>query len=130
MRDHARMRILIASTPGVGHLLPLLPLARVARERGHEVVIAGGASLEPIAAAAGFTLAAVGPATIDEVVRTIPGVREVSGRRRAALTFRGAFCGVIAADMADGIHELVADRRPDVIVREDMAFGAWVAADR
>ena len=130
MRHHARMRILIASTPGVGHLLPLLPLARAARERGHEVVIAGGASLEPIATAAGFTLATMGPATIDEVVRTIPGVREVSGRRRAVLTFRGAICGVIAADMAEGIHQLAGTWRPDVIVREDMAFGAWVAADR
>ena len=130
MRHHAPMRILVASAPGVGHLLPLLPLARAARERGHEVVIAGGASLEPIAAAAGFTLAAMGPATIDEVARTIPGVREVSGRRRAVLIFRGAFCGVIAADMADGIHELSSAWRPDVIVREDMAFGAWIAADR
>jgi UDP:flavonoid glycosyltransferase YjiC (YdhE family) len=130
MRHHAPMRILVASAPGVGHLLPLLPLARAARDRGHEVLIAGGASLEPIVAAAGFTLAAMGPATIDEVARTIPGVREVSGRRRAVLVFRGAFCGVIAADMADGIQELSSTWRPDVMIREDMAFGAWVAADR
>jgi hypothetical protein len=72
----------------------------------------------------------MGPATIEDVARTIPGVREVSGRRRAVLIFRGAFCGAIAADMAEGIHELSSAWRPDVIVREDMAFGAWVAADR
>ena len=39
------MRILVASSPGVGHLLPLLPVARAAAARGHDVRIAAGASL-------------------------------------------------------------------------------------
>jgi UDP:flavonoid glycosyltransferase YjiC (YdhE family) len=130
MAQTAPMRILLASSPGVGHLLPLLPFARTAASRGHDVVIVGGQSLEPIASAAGIGFAAMGPATIGDAASRIKGVLDVTGRRRAVLIFRQAFCGAIAAGMADGIVDLVSRWRPDVIVREDMAFGAWIAADR
>jgi UDP:flavonoid glycosyltransferase YjiC (YdhE family) len=123
------MRILVVAAPGVGHLLPLLPLARAAAARGHEVRIAAGSSLRGIAEAADIPFDAVGPATIDEVRRTIPGIFDVTGRRRALLMFRGGFCGTIATEMADDLRRLAERWRPDLIVREDMAFGAWVAAD-
>lgn len=123
------MRILVASSPGVGHLLPLLPMARAASARGHEVRIAAGSSLAPISASAGFPHLPVGPATIADAARGIPGVMDVTGRRRAVLIFRHAFCESIASEMADGIRSTTATWRPDVVIREDMAFGAWVAAD-
>jgi UDP:flavonoid glycosyltransferase YjiC (YdhE family) len=123
------MRILVVAAPGVGHLLPLLPLARAAAARGHEVRIAAGSSLRGIANAADLPFDAVGLATSDEVRRTIPGIFEVTGRRRALLMFRNGFCGVIASEMADDLRRLAERWRPDLIVREDMAFGAWVAAD-
>ncbi len=124
------MRILVASSPGVGHLFPLLPLARAAAARGHDVRIAGGASLAPVAASASLPLHLAGPATIGEVARTLPGIETATGRRRALIVFRGAFCGPIAAGMADDVGDLMAAWRPDVVVREDMAFGAWIAAER
>ena len=122
------MRILVAATPGVGHLLPLLPVARAATARGHEVRIATGAGLAPVVKAAGFAFERAGPDSIDEVRRSIPGVMELSGRRRAALVYRAAFCGPLAAGMADDLRALAGVWRPDVIVREDMTFGAWLAA--
>ena len=122
------MRILVASSPGVGHLLPLLPVARAAAVRGHEVRIASGASLASIATSAGFPFEQVGPATITEVARAIPGFLELRGRRRAVLTFREAFCGPIADTMATDIAALATRWRPDVVIREDMAFGAWITA--
>ncbi len=124
------MRILVASSPGVGHLLPLLPVARAAQARGHDVRIAAGASLAPVAASAGLPFEVVGPATIGEVARTLPGIETATGRRRALIVFRGAFCGPIAASMADDLDALFDRWRPDVVVREDMAFGAWLAAER
>jgi UDP:flavonoid glycosyltransferase YjiC (YdhE family) len=33
------MRILFSTTPALGHLLPLLPLARAARGHGHDVAV-------------------------------------------------------------------------------------------
>src|SRR5690606_5231913 len=48
------MRILITTQPGYRHLHPLLPLARAASEKGHEVRIATAASLRPVVEASGF----------------------------------------------------------------------------
>ncbi len=124
------MRILVASSPGVGHLFPLLPVARAAQARGHDVRIAAGASLASTAESASLPFELVGPATIGEVARTLPGIETATGRRRALIVFRGAFCGPIAAGMADDVGDLMAAWRPDVVVREDMAFGAWLAAER
>src|SRR4051794_18657689 len=122
------MRILVVAAPGVGHLLPMLPLARAARTRGHEVRIASGSSLAPIAAAAGFPFLDVGPPTIDSVARSVPGIQEATGRRRALLIFREVFCGPIAAEQVEGLLQAAGDWRPDLILREDMAFAGWLAA--
>ncbi|MGK2852052.1 MAG: glycosyltransferase [Candidatus Limnocylindrales bacterium] len=124
------MRLLIASTPALGHLLPLLPLAREAAARGHEVRVAVGASLEPVVVAAGFRHEPVGPATLRDVVAGIPDVAGLTGRRRAVVVFRQGFCGPIATGIADDILALGRTWRPDVIVHEDMAFGSWIAAER
>src|SRR3954468_24785086 len=126
----ATMRILVATTPGVGPLLPLLPLARAARERGHDVRIASGVGLAPVASSAGFELIAVGPSTIDAFVATRPWAREATGRRRAVLTFREVFCGPLAAEQTTDLLAALDGWAPDVIVREDMAFAGWLAAAR
>ena len=123
------MRILVSSSPGVGHLLPLLPLARAARARGHEVRIVGGASLAAIATAAGFPFDAVGPATIGAAGAAVPEIAALTGRRRAVATFRDVFCGSIATGVADDLEPVIADWRPDLVVREDMDFGASIAAE-
>lgn len=124
------MRILFSTTPGIGHLLPMLPLARVARDRGDEVVIAGGASLAPAIAVAGFRHAPMGPALIGDVVARVPELAGLTGRERAKATLRKVFAEVIAPEMADGIAALAESWRPDVIVNEDREFGSWIAAER
>src|SRR5688500_7758824 len=106
MRHDTAMRILFSTAPGVGHLLPLLPLAREAEARGHEVVVAAGASLAPIIAAAGLQHELMGPATIRDAVVTVPELRGLTGRKRAAVTLRMVFCAQIAPAMADGIWAL------------------------
>ncbi len=124
------VRILIAASPGVGHLLPLLPVARAARARGHEVVIAAGASLAGIAAGAGFQFAAIGPASIEQAAAAFPEINALTGRRRAVLTFKAVFCGPIATGMAEGIDDIVARWQPDAIIREDLEFGSSLVAER
>jgi len=55
------MRILFTACPGYGHAWPLLPLARTAQRRGHEVVFATGPDLAPELVRRGLTTWAVGP---------------------------------------------------------------------
>ena len=124
------MRILFSTTPAVGHLLPLLPMARAARDRGHQVVVAGGASIAPIIAAAGFRHEVMGPATIREMFQGLPDVSAVPARERVLLTMPHVFARGIAPAMADGVAELVKRWRPEVIVHEDMEFGSWAVAEQ
>jgi UDP:flavonoid glycosyltransferase YjiC (YdhE family) len=130
MRDHRPMRILFTTAPGVGHLLPLLPLAREARDRGHEVVIGGGASLTTITESAGFRHELMGPATIGEMFRGLPDLSSIPPRERVLISMPKVFCEGIAPAMADGVSALVERWRPDVIVHEDMEFGSWAVAEQ
>jgi UDP:flavonoid glycosyltransferase YjiC (YdhE family) len=130
MGDDRRVRILFTTAPAVGHLLPLLPLARAARDRGHDVVIAGGASIASIIAGAGFRHEVMGPATIREMFQGLPDVSAIPARERVLVTMPHVFARGIAPAMADGVAELVGRWRPDVIVHEDMELGSWVVAEQ
>lgn len=124
------MRVLFSAAPGEGHLRPLLPRARVARAAGHDALISGGAGLAGIIRDSGFRHAVVGPPSLSVVRAAIPGIADLSGRRRALQMLRLGFCGPVATGMADDLLGLFATWRPDVIVREDMDLGAWIAAER
>ncbi len=134
----APMRILLATSPGVGHLLPLLPVARAAAARGHDVRIAAGSSLGSIVARAGFDHVPAGPASLGDVARAIKALEGLTGRRRAVVMVREAFAGTIARGIADDVLAAVAGAttavggpwRPDVIVHEDMELGSWIVAER
>jgi UDP:flavonoid glycosyltransferase YjiC (YdhE family) len=124
------MRILFSTTQGVGHVLPLLPVARTARDRGHEVVIAAGASLAPIIAAAGFRHELVGPASIGEMAFGLPDMTPLPVRERALVMMPRVFSERIAPAIADGVEELVERWPPSVIVSENMEFGAGIVAEQ
>jgi UDP:flavonoid glycosyltransferase YjiC (YdhE family) len=125
------MRMLLTTCPGVGHLLPLLPLARAAHSRGHEVRIAAGASLLPIVARAGFAAVPAGPDSLGDVARAIPALAGLTGRKRAVVMVREGFAGRIARSIGDDLLSAFGDDwRPDLIVREDMELGSWLVAER
>jgi UDP:flavonoid glycosyltransferase YjiC (YdhE family) len=130
MHDDKLVRILITTAPAVGHLLPLLPLAREGRARGHEIVVAGGASIASIIAGAGFRHEVMGPATIREMFAGLPDMSAVPARERVLVTMPHVFARGIAPAMADGVEELVERWRPDAIIHEDMELGAWAVAER
>ena len=54
------MRILFASWPAHGHLLPMVPLIRAAQRAGHEIVVSSGADLQPVIDGLGVAFAHVG----------------------------------------------------------------------
>ena len=124
------MRFLFTSSPGVGHLMPILPVATAARERGHEVVVGCGASLEPMVSRAGLRHVSMGQASLHEVRDLVAGWAAADGPGRATLMYTEAFGHVIAAAIADDALRFATDWRPAVIVHEDMEVGSWIAAER
>src|SRR4051794_15537231 len=124
------MRFLVTAAPGLGHLLPILPVAVAARDAGHDVAVATGADLGPIVRRAGLRPVAVGPPNLAAAFAAIDGLAGLTGRRLRARLVSDGFAAIIASAFVDGVLELATDWRPDVIVHEDMEMGSWIAAER
>lgn len=124
------MRIAFSCNPALGHLLPLLPLANAARDAGHEIMFLAGASLAGPIERAGFQRVDAGPPDLPSAFERVPERAGLTGRRLAAATWRGAFGGVIAPEMAAGLLAHARGWRPDLVVHDDSELGTWVGAER
>jgi UDP:flavonoid glycosyltransferase YjiC (YdhE family) len=122
------VRVLVATTRGAGHFGPLVPFAQACVRAGHDVLVAGPASVASLASRARLRLrpvAAPAAAVVDEafapVWRGEPSVEHV-----VRDLFIGLYARTAMADMLSAVDEW----RPDVIVRETMEFASAVAAVR
>ncbi len=112
---------------GSGHLEPLVPIARAAATAGHTVAFAGRPRMVPEVEKLGFPAFASGsdvgltpkrlPLADVDVDRDMRAVGPGFGRR-------------IARERAADLLRLCAPWRPDLLVCEEVDFGAMVAAER
>ena len=72
----------------------------------------------------------IGASSLEAAFGTIEGIGELAGRRRLLRILTEGFATIFARDFAAGVVTLAAEWRPDVIVREDMEMGSWIAAER
>lgn len=118
------MRFLFTSSPLLGHLQPLLPLARAARDAGHDVVIASGPDLAGWVERHGFQAWSVGPSMTE--------IREAMARRSRPdgetdeQVLAANVLGLFARPSAIRAVELMArtlDTGVDVVVSEPYELG-------
>ena len=120
------MRVLVTSTPGRGHLGPLIPVATALRDAGHEVRWATAAQACDTIAELGFP---VDPAGLDVASRRaamadrLPSIMALPPRERRGHLFAGFFAGAAAPAMAADVRPLVDSYRPDLIVHEMAELG-------
>ena len=128
------MRVLFAGAPGVGHLFPLVPLARAVRELGHEVAVASMDGGEAVADS-GLPFLRLAPGVdwrreIRAVGRSLrPDLMQRVVNTNAA--DRDAFVPLAAQVnnvVADAVVELTARWRPDLVVYEYLFPAALLAA--
>lgn len=122
------MRILFTFAGGQGHFRPLVPLARAALAAGHPVAFGGQAGLLPAIGQAGFQGFDTGGATFGDTARRAPSRATDMAREYAVV--RDAYAGGIARVRAAGVLACAQMWRPDLVVRDEMDFGAAVAAER
>nr|ABC02800.1 N-glycosyltransferase [Actinomadura melliaura] len=125
-------RVLMATTPGEGHVNPLVSVARTLAERGHEVQWHAGAAFEgkvrgtgaryrPFRAAYDFS-----GMTRAEAFPHHAGATGLSGM---TLGLKEIFLDPAPDQMAD-LLEILDDFPADVVVADETCFGAGLAAER
>jgi UDP:flavonoid glycosyltransferase YjiC (YdhE family) len=119
------MRVLVGFTGGRGHAEPLVPIARAAEAAGHEVAFAGRAAHVPEIEALGFRTVAAGPDVVPERRPLAALDSEREGR-----VLRDVFAGTIARSRAADLIGVCAAFEPDLIVCDEIDFGAMIAAER
>ncbi|SFA77904.1 glycosyltransferase, MGT family [Nocardioides alpinus] len=125
------MRILCTFVGGLGHLAPLLPLARAARAAGHEVAIAGSGGLVPRIEEAGFRAYGTSPQPHHAGVPASRDLTplEVTDARAAEVEFAANFADRGARRMAAAVPAVIEDFRPDLVLRDETDLGSTIAAE-
>ena len=124
------MRVLVSSTGGAGHLIPLLPVARALDRAGHAVRIACPESFTGFAGRYGLPVSGFGEPEPEEFAAfwaTVP----LDDSEEANRMVVGQVYGRLDATAAlPGLDALVGQWRPDLVVRDTAEFGAALVAER
>lgn len=122
------MRVLFVIESGYGHLYPIVPLAQELGRAGHEVAVAVPAHFADAVRSVGLSpepLSAVGLTAASEQYKAEQGDRLPVERGRVAL---GRYLEN-AVVQVPALRRVVADFRPDLLVRETTAFAGWLVGE-
>jgi UDP:flavonoid glycosyltransferase YjiC (YdhE family) len=127
------MRILVTSTPGIGHLNSLVPLMSSLQNAGHDILVVTANESCELVESYGF---AVRPGGMSSDARRgqfeprMPEVLALPPRKRRGLFFAGYFAEIAAPAMRTDLAPTFDDFRPDVVVHErgELASGAMAVA--
>ncbi len=116
--------------PFLGHVHPLVPLARALADAGHAVAFATGPSLCPLVEANGCRAFPVG---FDPQGRDwsalFPHLLNIPAGPARTAWFDGRIFGFMAECAVPDLLRVAARWRPDVVVREPWEYGGCVAAE-
>jgi UDP:flavonoid glycosyltransferase YjiC (YdhE family) len=120
------MRVLFGFAGGSGHFNPLVPIATALVDAGHAVAFAPSPSLVDRVRQAGFVAVPAGP----PYGMTEPGPLVAPDQDAEERGVREYFAGSLARARAADLETIAADWKPDVIVGDEMDFGALLAGER
>jgi UDP:flavonoid glycosyltransferase YjiC (YdhE family) len=122
------VRILFSFIGGIGHFHPLIPVARAAQAAGHTVAVAGSGNLQAAIAEAGFAALPTSEprSSRPQPPPTVPVVVDPEQEDR---DLRENFARHGACRHAAALLGLGGTWHPDVIVRDEVDFGAGIAAE-
>src|SRR5580765_5759493 len=120
------MRVLLASTHGAGHFGPMTPLADAALAGGHEVLVMGPETLDP----RGYPFRAGGSPPAD-VLRELWSTMHRRPPAQAEVVVVGTiFAGLNVHAMLGPLEDVIADWKPDLVLRETSEYASAIAAER
>jgi UDP:flavonoid glycosyltransferase YjiC (YdhE family) len=110
---------------GQGHFDPIVPIARAAAARGHEVAVFGEVGQAPAVEAAGFAFIPTGTPTEP---RRYPLADPNPAEEDRII--REVFVEKIARTRTQTLREAAEAWRPDVVICDDVDFGAMLVAEQ
>jgi MGT family glycosyltransferase len=120
------MKVLLVSTPAIGHLNPLLAIGRILIAEGHEVVGLSGSAFRKRVESIGAKFRPLpGAADFDpqEIVSRIPELKDTPpGPEWLRVAMEQVFVATIP-DQHKGLRQVLHDFPADVIIGDDMIFG-------
>jgi UDP:flavonoid glycosyltransferase YjiC (YdhE family) len=124
------MRVLLTSTGGAGHLLPLLPVAHALDRAGHEVRIACPESFTGFAQRYGLPVSGFGEPDPEEFAAVWARVPLADPEEANRIVIGEVFGRLDATAALPGVDELVTAWRPDLLVRDTAEYAAALVAER
>ncbi len=124
------MRVLVASGPGAGHALPLLPFVTALADRGDDILLVVPPELEATAQGTGqpYRLGARPPAA--ELDPLWARFGEAPPAEAAVIANREIFGRLNTAAMLPSTQAAVASWRPDAVLREPCEYASAISALR
>jgi UDP:flavonoid glycosyltransferase YjiC (YdhE family) len=123
------MRVLLTTRGSAGHLLPLAPVGQACLRAGHEVLVAAQRQHEANVARTGLPFAPVADPPADEWMALMAQFAELSVEQANAAMIGEFFAGIDVRAALPGLRAIVADFKPDVIVRESWEFASTLVAE-
>jgi UDP:flavonoid glycosyltransferase YjiC (YdhE family) len=121
------VRVLVTSTPGVGHINPVVPLASALCSGGHEVLWAVAQDGMDIVGQRGFEVVCAGMSVAErtESLRSdLPAIASLPPGERRAHLWNGFFVRAAAPVAAAHLVQICDDFQPELIVHEIGELGA------
>jgi UDP:flavonoid glycosyltransferase YjiC (YdhE family) len=120
--------MLMTCRPTLGHIAPVLSLARAAAAAGHHVTVATHEAALPAIAAEGFAVAPAGGAIPAELGRTLAGPGGPPLETHRMVAFTRFFAGMEMEPRLLDLERIIRDLKPDVLVHEVAELAAPLAA--
>ena len=126
------MRVLVSSTPGYGHVLPMVPLARALLAAEHEVLWATAADVCTLVAAAGIETVPAGLTQVQSgqarraILKAAAGLRP---EELAPFVFPRLFGRARTPLMLDDLLPIARQWQPDVLVHEQGELAGPLVAE-
>lgn len=126
----ASMKVLLTSSAGLGHVYPMIPIARTLESFGHQVLFATPFKAKEAVEAAGVPVAACGDIASSpaDVMREFPHIAEVALDQRPDHIFAALFGSLVAPGMLDALELVASEFDPDLVVADAAALAGPVAA--
>jgi UDP:flavonoid glycosyltransferase YjiC (YdhE family) len=124
------VRVLLSSTAGAGHFIPLIPVLNALERRKDEVLVVVPPELEVAVQATGHAVRIGADPPQEELAPLWERLATLPPREASVVVEREIFGRLCTAAMLPAVDKACRDWRPDLVVHETCEYSSVIAAER